>query len=137
MFGLRGFRRLNETSVFTHEKGMTLMEVVIAIAIFSLGVLFLIKADEVVNHYRIQSEERQQMQFAASGELEKVIKYGTTGTSETNPVTQTVPIGGRTYTFKEWFVQDGSNTYRQTVYVKAIPPGGGDDLILCAYRVEQ
>jgi prepilin-type N-terminal cleavage/methylation domain-containing protein len=72
------------------EKGMTLLEVAIALAIFSMGLVFLIKADQIAKNYAIQSEERQQAVYAEYGELGSWINGVPTDSS--------LMIGNRTYT---------------------------------------
>lgn len=72
-----------------HEQGMTLIEVAIALAVFSIGLVFLIKADQVTQNYAIQSEERQQAVYTEYGELGLWINGGATDPS--------ITIGNRTY----------------------------------------
>lgn len=66
------------------DQGMTLIEIAIALAIFSIGIVFVIKADQVTQNYRVQSEERQQMIYASYGLLNWAIGQ-TTSTSDSNP----------------------------------------------------
>lgn len=58
------------------EQGMTLLEVVIAIAILMLGVGFIFKGNEAIQHYRAQAKIRQQMAFYAAGQLEILLHGG-------------------------------------------------------------
>lgn len=56
------------------DRGMTLLEVMLAISILLIGVGFIVKSDSVMYHYRNQREVRQQMLFYAAGQLERVLQ---------------------------------------------------------------
>lgn len=56
------------------DRGMTLLEVLFAISILLIGVMFIVKSDSVMYHYRNQRDLRQQMLFYAAGQLEIVLQ---------------------------------------------------------------
>lgn len=56
------------------DQGMTILEVVIAITIFLIGVGFIAQSNGVAQRYRARQELRQQMIFYAAGQLEAVIE---------------------------------------------------------------
>ncbi|OLN32236.1 type IV pilus modification PilV family protein [Desulfosporosinus metallidurans] len=56
------------------EKGMTVLEVVIALSILMIGIGFLMQSDAVSYHYRDQREQRQQMLFYAAGQMEAFVQ---------------------------------------------------------------
>lgn len=55
------------------DSGMTILEVVIAIAILLIGVGFVLKSNAVSYHYQAQYDQRQQMIFYASGIMEAAL----------------------------------------------------------------
>ena len=57
-----------------HDQGMTILEVVIAITIFLIGVGFVVQSNGVAQRYRARQELRQQMIFYAAGQLENMIE---------------------------------------------------------------
>lgn len=57
-----------------HDRGMTLIEVSIALVILLLGVGFILKSDSVSHRYLYERQLRQQMLFYAAGQLEAVIE---------------------------------------------------------------
>ena len=57
-----------------HDQGMTILEVVIAITIFLIGVGFIAQSNGVAQRYRARQELRQQMIFYAAGQLETAIE---------------------------------------------------------------
>lgn len=58
------------------QAGMTLLEVVMALSIFIIGITFVIQSDLLSFHYRAQREMRQQMLFYAAGQMEHYLEYG-------------------------------------------------------------
>jgi len=56
------------------DRGMTVLEVVVAMAILMLGVVFITRGDAVAYKYRARHELRQQMLFYAAGQLEAVLQ---------------------------------------------------------------
>lgn len=58
----------------SREQGMTLLEVVMALAILIIGIGFLVQSDAVSYRYRAQHEQRQQMLFYAAGQMEAFIQ---------------------------------------------------------------
>lgn len=56
------------------DKGMTLIEVSIALVILLLGVGFILKSDMVSYRYQHQRQLRQQMMFYAAGQMEALIE---------------------------------------------------------------
>lgn len=56
------------------DQGMTVIEVVIAITIFLIGIGFVLQSDAVSQRYRARYEIRQQMIFYAAGQLEAYIE---------------------------------------------------------------
>jgi len=56
------------------EQGLTLLEVILAISIFMMGVGFIIKSDAVSYKYFDKGQVRQQMMFYAAGLLEAEIE---------------------------------------------------------------
>ncbi|MHB1407263.1 MAG: type IV pilus modification PilV family protein [Desulfitobacteriaceae bacterium] len=57
-----------------NTKGMTILEVVIALTIFMIGIGFLVQSDAVSFRYRAQRELRQQMLFYAAGQTEALLE---------------------------------------------------------------
>lgn len=57
-----------------HDKGMTLIEVTIALTIMLIGIGFIVKSDSVSSYYRSQHELRQQMFFYAAGLIEASVE---------------------------------------------------------------
>jgi len=55
------------------DDGMTILEVVMAITIFMIGVVFILKGDAVSYRYRSQQELHQQVVFFAAGCMETVL----------------------------------------------------------------
>ena len=70
----------------SREQGMTLLEVVIALAILMIGTGFLVQSDAVSFRYRAQQEKRQQMLFYAAGQMEAFVQ-GQTVIGEHAPFT--------------------------------------------------
>ena len=68
------------------DQGMTLLEVVIALAILMIGIGFLVQSDAVSYRYRAQQEQRQQMLFYAAGQMEAFVQ-GQTVTGDHSPFT--------------------------------------------------
>lgn len=56
------------------DQGMTILEVVLAITIFLIGVGFIAQSNAVSFRYRARQETRQQMIFYAAGQLEATIE---------------------------------------------------------------
>ena len=56
------------------EQGLTLLEVILAISIFMLGIGFIVKSDAVAHKYFYKGQVRQQMLFYAAGLLEAEIE---------------------------------------------------------------
>lgn len=56
------------------DQGLTVLEVVIAITIFMIGITFILQSDAVSHKYFYKGQVRQQMLFYASGVLEAVIE---------------------------------------------------------------
>jgi len=52
------------------DEGMTILEVVMAVTILMMGVVFILKGDAVSYHYRAQQELHQQLVFFAAGCIE-------------------------------------------------------------------
>lgn len=61
-------------SMKRRDQGMTILEVVVAITIFLIGVGFIAQSNAVAFHYRARQEIRQQMIFYAAGQLEAVLE---------------------------------------------------------------
>lgn len=55
------------------DEGMTILEVVIAITILLIGVVFILEGNAVSYHYRAQQELHQQMVFFAAGRMEAAL----------------------------------------------------------------
>lgn len=56
------------------DQGMTILEVVVAITIFLIGVGFIAQSNVVAMRYQARQEIRQQMIFYAAGQLEAVLE---------------------------------------------------------------
>jgi len=56
------------------DKGMTLLEVVIAFAILSIGIGFMLMSNKAYFAFREQRQERQQMMFYAAGQMEAYLE---------------------------------------------------------------
>lgn len=84
------------------EHGMTLLEVVMALVIFMIGIGFLVQSDAVSYRLRAQQEQRQQMLFYAAGQMEAFVQ-GQTVTGDhgafSNYTVQTnlTPVPGNTH----------------------------------------
>ncbi len=86
----------------SREQGMTLLEVVIALAIFMIGIGFLVQSDAVSYRYRAQREQRQQMLFYAAGQMEAFLQGQTVSGDHapfTNYTVQTniTPVPGNSH----------------------------------------
>jgi prepilin-type N-terminal cleavage/methylation domain-containing protein len=57
-----------------NERGMTLIEVSVALAILLIGVGFILKSDWVSYHYQNERQLRQQMLFYAAGQVEALVE---------------------------------------------------------------
>ncbi|MHB8125112.1 MAG: type IV pilus modification PilV family protein [Desulfitobacteriaceae bacterium] len=55
------------------DEGMTILEVVMAISILLMGVVFILKSNAVSYHYLAQQELHQQMVFIAVGRIEAAL----------------------------------------------------------------
>ncbi|CAA7601566.1 tRNA-guanosine34 transglycosylase [Acididesulfobacillus acetoxydans] len=120
-----------------NDSGMTLLEVVLAMAVFLIGLTFLIKSDQVVQHYQRESEERQQMMFAAGGQMEKLLQSESVSATKAEQVTQ-IAIGGRSYSITwDTSTPNSGNPYLKEIKVTITPQGGkpSDVLTLYAYGV--
>jgi prepilin-type N-terminal cleavage/methylation domain-containing protein len=58
----------------SQDKGMTLIEVSIALVILLIGVGFILNSDMVSHRYQNQRQLRQQMMFYAAGQMEVLIE---------------------------------------------------------------
>lgn len=56
------------------DQGMTILEVVVAITIFLIGVGFIAQSNAVAFRYKARQEIRQQMIFYAAGQLEATLE---------------------------------------------------------------
>ncbi|MEA4900445.1 type IV pilus modification PilV family protein [Desulfitobacterium sp.] len=65
---------LEVITVQHRDQGMTLIEVVVAITIFLIGVGFIAQSNSVAMHFNARQEIRQQMIFYAAGQLEAAIE---------------------------------------------------------------
>ncbi|MHB1653746.1 MAG: type IV pilus modification PilV family protein [Desulfitobacteriaceae bacterium] len=113
------------------EKGMTLLEVVIAIAILMLGVGFIIKGDGAIQHYRAQTQLRQQMLFYAAGQLEILLHGGTLVQGNTLPADE-APLNS----FAVTSVIQGMNAHLEQIQVTVTAPLTGQSTTLDTYRVK-
>lgn len=121
----------------SRTRGMTLLEVVVALTIFSLGIGFLVKGDAVSYQYRAKYETRQQMLFAASGQLEKLIEVGSTDPE--------VTIGGVRYVISGGVVSgldentQANPAHLSKIYVSVARTGASpeDRVTLYAYKVNR
>ena len=117
------------------ERGMTLLEVVLALTIFAVGIGFLVKGDAVSYRYQAKSEARQQMLFAAAGQMEKLIEVGYTDPD--------VVIGGVRYLITGGVADTpdantaGNPAHLAKVYVSVLAEGGDPaaTVTLYAYKV--
>lgn len=57
-----------------NDRGMTLIEVSLALVILLMGVGFIMKSDVVTHRYQQDRQLRQQMLFYAAGQMEAVIE---------------------------------------------------------------
>lgn len=57
-----------------NDRGMTLIEVSLALVILLLGVGYILKSDVVTHRYQQDRQLRQQMLFYAAGQMEAVIE---------------------------------------------------------------
>ncbi|WP_425807587.1 prepilin-type N-terminal cleavage/methylation domain-containing protein [Desulfitobacterium sp. Sab5] len=108
------------------DQGMTILEVVIAITIFLIGVGFVAQSNAVAQRYRARQELRQQMIFYAAGQLEAAIENvdQLTVTDVPGPpfntfetVINVVPIVG-SEPLQEIEVNVSSSTYPDDDYLK-------------------
>lgn len=121
----------------SRSAGMTLLEVVVALTIFSIGIGFLVKGDAVSYRYRAKYEMRQQMTFAAAGQLEKLIEIGTTDTD--------VMIGGVRYVISGGVVNgfdvntQANPAHLSKIYVSVSRSGASpeDTVTLYGYKVNR
>lgn len=60
---------------------MTLLEVVLAMVIFLIGIGFIVQSNGVSYHYRNMHEVRQQMIFYAAGQMEALLEHQTVSAS--------------------------------------------------------
>lgn len=65
------------------DKGMTILEVVIAITILLIGTSFIVQSNSLSYHYLGQQELRQQMVFFAAGRMEAALEGKTSFESAT------------------------------------------------------
>lgn len=56
------------------DRGMTILEVVIAFAILSIGIGFMLMSNKAYYAFREDRQERQQMMFYAAGQLEALLE---------------------------------------------------------------
>lgn len=72
------------------DKGMTLLEVIVALSILMIGVMFVLGGNKIVFQSKAQHELRQQMFFYGAGQVEAFLELGTT-LPETIPGLQADP----------------------------------------------
>lgn len=65
------------------DKGMTLLEVVLAISIFLIGIGFVVQSNAVSYRYRANHQLRQQMIFYAAGQMEALLEHKTVSATTT------------------------------------------------------
>lgn len=70
----RGHLLMARSEIPKKDQGMTVIEVVVAITIFLIGIGFIMQSDAVSYRYRHRHEVRQQMIFYAAGQLEAYIE---------------------------------------------------------------
>lgn len=114
----------------SREQGMTLLEVVIALSILMIGVVFLIQSDAVSSRYQTQREQRQQMLFYAAGQMEAFVQGQTVSGDHapfTNYAVQTIvtPVAGSAHLEK----------VQLTVSSKSVSSDAPLPVVLFGYRV--
>lgn len=72
------------------DRGMTLLEVIVALSLLMIGVMFVLGGNKIVFQAKAQHELRQQMFFYAAGQVEAFLELGTT-LPETIPGLQVDP----------------------------------------------
>jgi prepilin-type N-terminal cleavage/methylation domain-containing protein len=75
---------------WNNEKGLTLLEVSLALTILLIGVGFILKSDWVSHRLSYERQLRQQMMFFAAGELEALIE-GNEGLEAEDPLLRSRP----------------------------------------------
>lgn len=113
------------------EKGMTVLEVAIAMTILLIGVAFIMKTDVVSHRYYNQSKIKEQMLFFASGIIE----------AELEGVTPTVSYPA----FKDFVAETSredvaGNDYLEKIEVKVYlqnSPTNPEPVVLSTYRVKK
>lgn len=111
------------------EQGLTLLEVILAISIFMMGVGFIIKSDAVTHKYFYKGQVRQQMMFYAAGLLEAEIE-GVPVTVDFEPFNK----------FQAEYSRDDLSANLQKVQVKvylASSPTNPEPVRLFTYRVKK
>lgn len=113
------------------EKGMTVLEVAIALTILLIGVAFIMKTDVISHRYAYKGQVKDQMLFYASGILEAQIEGVTPTVNKPSFANFTHEIIGPTP------VED--NDYLEKVTIKVYlrnSPSDPDPVILSTYRVK-
>lgn len=119
---------------------MTILEVIIAITIFVIGVAFVLQMDAVSHKYLSKGQVRQQMLFYAAGILEAAIEgVDMTGHGFRHFSATIEKIDHEHETFAD-YVHDADNenlnTYLQVIKVTVSSPSVSDPVELYTYRVK-
>lgn len=107
------------------DQGITVLEVVIAITIFMIGITFILQSDAVSHKYFNKGQVRQQMLFYASGVLEATIEG--LEVSELQPFSDFVAVVSSE-------AVAGSN-HLELVTVTVTSPSNSKSVELSTYRV--
>lgn len=110
------------------DQGLTVLEVVIAITIFMIGIAFVLQSDVISHKYFNKGQVRQQMYFYAAGILEAEIE----GVS---PTADFPPFDG----FRKEVSRSNISEHLQVIHVKvfrADSPTDPEPVNLYTYRVK-
>ena len=121
------------------EEGMTILEVIIAIIIFMIGITFVLQMDAVSHKYFNKGQVRQQMLFYGSGVLEAAIEglnvEDLEGFSNFNATVER--IGKEHEKFTEYVSDDDStNDYLEVIKVTVTSPSVSEPVEIYTYRVK-
>lgn len=121
------------------EQGMTILEVIIAITIFLIGIGFVLQSDAVSHKYFNQGQVRQQMLFYASGILECAIEGLDQGQlSDFSNFNKRIERMDYTHPDFHQYVAEGDhlNEYLEVIKVTVTSPSGSEPVELYTYRVK-
>ncbi|KLU58555.1 hypothetical protein CEB3_c45710 [Peptococcaceae bacterium CEB3] len=117
------------------DRGMTLLEVVVAMAIFLIGIGFIMQSNAVSYRYRHMQEVRQQMIFYAAGQMEALLEHQTV--SESTPPFKSFVVEHVDTPDDGTLSKDPSGAYLQQIQITVSDPDvpGLAPVSLNTYRV--